>query len=242
MYKKIVAFSAIFALLFSGCADKSAGVKKIDEIQGLYAYNDGYYVVGNKYTFRLNETAKIDDAKRFYTSEFANNIKDDFASICIYEDDKKMVGTYVIFLDKKLFSDERYAALKASFEMFDPSKNIQWSQAMKSFLESGYITGYYYLSGNMANISNAKRKEILTSGKFQNPIKVYTNKDCEKISTSSSRARINLGDAAMVVGIPVAGAGMIVAFPAIFAVGAAFYGTFFVGWGLGCLLGLARCS
>ena len=31
MYKKIVAFSAIFALLFSGCADKSAGVKKIDE-------------------------------------------------------------------------------------------------------------------------------------------------------------------------------------------------------------------
>lgn len=231
MYKKIVAFSAIFALLFSGCADKSASVKKIDEIQGLYAYNDGYYVVGDKYSFRLNETAKIDDAKRFYASEFANNIKDDFASICIYEDDKKMVGTYVIFLDKKLFSDERYAALKASFEMFDPNKNIQWSQAMKSFLESGYITGYYYLSGNMANISNAKRKEILTSGKFQNPIKVYTNKDCEKISTSGGRAGINLGDAAMIV-----------AFPAIFAVGAAFYGTFFVGWGLGCLLGLARCS
>ena len=94
----------------------------------------------------------------------------------------------------------------------------------------------------MASISNAKRKEILTSCKFQNPIKVYTNKDCEKISTSGGRARINLGDAAMVVGIPVAGAGMIVAFPAIFAVGAAFYGTFFVGWGLGCLLGLARCS
>ena len=38
MYKKIVAFSAIFALLFSGCADKSASVKKIDEIQRLYAY------------------------------------------------------------------------------------------------------------------------------------------------------------------------------------------------------------
>ena len=242
MYKKIVAFSAIFALLFSGCVDKSASVKKIDEIQGLYAYNDGYYVVGDKYTFRLNETAKIDDAKRFYASEFANNIKDDFASICIYEDDKKMVGTYVIFLDKKLFSDERYAALKASFEMFDPSKNMQGSQTIKSFLESGYITGYYYLSGSTANISDAKRKEILTSGKFQNPIKVYTNVDCEKIGASSGGAGIDLGGAAMIVGLPVASAGMIVAFPAVFVVGAAFYGTFFVGWGLGCLLGLARCS
>ena len=242
MYKKIVAFSAIFALLFSGCADKSASVKKIDEIQGLYAYNDGYYVVGDKYTFRLNETAKIDDAKRFYASEFANNIKDDFASICIYEDDKKIVGTYVIFLDKKLFSDERYAALKASFEMFDPSKNMQGSQTIKSFLESGYITGYYYLSGSTANISDAKRKEILTSGKFQNPIKVYTNVDCEKIGASNGGAGIDLGGAAMIVGLPVASAGMIVAFPAVFVVGAAFYGTFFVGWGLGCLLGLARCS
>ena len=242
MYKKIVAFSAIFALLFSGCADKSASVKKIDEIQGLYAYNDGYYVVGDKYSFRLNETAKIEDAKRFYASEFANNIKDDFASICIYEDDKKIVGTYVIFLDKKLFSDERYAALKASFEMFDPNKNTQGSQTIKSFLESGYITGYYYLSGSTANISDAKRKEILTSGKFQNPIKVYTNVDCEKIGASSGGAGIDLGGAAMIVGLPVASAGMIVAFPAVFVVGAAFYGTFFVGWGLGCLLGLARCS
>lgn len=242
MYKKIVAFSAIFALLFSGCADKSAGVKKIDEIQGLYAYNDGYYVVGDKYSFRLNETAKIDEAKRFYASEFANDIKDDFASICIYGDDEKMVGTYVIFLDKKLFSDERYAALKASFEMFDPNKNMQGSQTIKSFLESGYITGYYYLSGSTANISDAKRKEILTSGKFQNPIKVYTNVDCEKIGASSGGAGIDLGGAAMIVGLPVASAGMIVAFPAVFVVGAAFYGTFFVGWGLGCLLGLARCS
>jgi len=242
MYKKIVAFSAIFALLFSGCAEKSAGVKKIDEIQGLYAYNDGYYVVGDKYSFRLNETAKIDEAKRFYASEFANDIKDDFASICIYGNDEKMVGTYVIFLDKKLFPDERYAALKASFEMFDPSKNMQGSQTIKSFLESGYITGYYYLSGSTANISDAKRKEILTSGKFQNPIKVYTNVDCEKIGASSGGAGIDLGGAAMIVGLPVASAGMIVAFPAVFVVGAAFYGTFFVGWGLGCLLGLARCS
>ena len=153
-----------------------------------------------------------------------------------------MVGTYVVFLDKKLFSDERYDALKASFEMFDPNKNMQGSQTIKNILESGYITGYYYLSGSMANISDAKRKEILTSGKFQNPIKVYTNVDCETISASSSGAGINLGGAAMVVGLPVASAGMIVAFPAVFVVGAAFYGTFFVGWGLGCLLGLARCS
>lgn len=221
---------------------KSAGVKKIDEIQGLYAYNDGYYVVGDKYSFRLNETAKIDEAKRFYASEFANDIKDDFASICIYGNDEKMVGTYVIFLDKKLFSDERYAALKASFEMFDPNKNMQGSQTIKNFLESGYITGYYYLNGSTANISDAKRKEILTSGKFQNPIKVYTNVDCEKIGASSGGTGIDLGGAAMIVGLPVASAGMIVAFPAVFVVGAAFYGTFFVGWGLGCLLGLARCS
>ena len=53
---------------------------------------------------------------------------------------------------------------------------------------------------------------------------------------------MDLGGAAMIVGLPVASAGMIVAFPAVFVVGAAFYGTFFVGWGLGCLLGLARCS
>ncbi|QKF91705.1 hypothetical protein [Campylobacter sp. CCUG 57310] len=227
-----IIFLVACTMVFSGCAQKS-GAKKIDDIQGLYKYKDGYYVVGDKYSFKINETSKVDDAKRFYSSEFGSKIEDDFASVCIYEEEKKMVGTYIIFLDKKLFSNERYEKLKVSFEMFDPSKNIQGAHIMKSFLESGYITGYYYLSGDIININNSKKKEILKFGKFENPIKVYTDKECKERGINfESVGLVAFGTLGLAANVA-----LYVAVPPLLIVPA----TFVVGRMFVCMLG-GRCS
>ena len=47
MVKKILIFAIAFSLIFSGCASKTAASKKIDDLRGLYKYNNEYYVIGD---------------------------------------------------------------------------------------------------------------------------------------------------------------------------------------------------
>ncbi|WXG59735.1 hypothetical protein VB002_12155 [Campylobacter concisus] len=75
MFKKFIIFSIAFSLIFSGCASKTATSKKIDDLRGLYKYNNEYYVIGDKYSFSINETADIDEIRRFFASEFAKDVK-----------------------------------------------------------------------------------------------------------------------------------------------------------------------
>ena len=55
MFKKFIIFAIAFSLIFSGCASKTATSKKIDDLRGLYKYNNEYYVIGDKYSFSIKE-------------------------------------------------------------------------------------------------------------------------------------------------------------------------------------------
>lgn len=238
MFKKFIIFAIAFSLIFSGCASKTATSKKIDDLRGLYKYNNEYYVIGDKYSFSIKETADIDEIRRFFASEFAKDVKEDFATVCIYEKEQKIAGSYVIAIEKKI-SDEKYLDLKKSFNMFNPLINKDGSEFIKSLLKAGYVTSFNYLNGNIVKLDDEKRKEILNSGKFQNPIKVFASDDCTKNNSGS-----DLDVGSFLVGTTMAAGTVatVVAFPMVYIAGAAFYATFFLGWGLACVLKLSRCS
>ncbi|WP_103573996.1 hypothetical protein [Campylobacter concisus] len=239
MFKKFIIFAIAFSLIFSGCASKTATSKKIDDLRGLYKYNNEYYVIGDKYSFSIKETADIDEIRRFFASEFAKDVKEDFATVCIYEKEQKIAGSYVIAIEKEKISDEKYIELKKSFNMFNPLINKDGSEFIKSLLKAGYVTSFNYLNGNLVRLDDEKRKEILKSGKFQNPIKVFASDDCTKNSSGSD---LNVGSFLVGTTMAAGTVATVVAFPMVYIAGAAFYALFFIGWGLACALDLSRCS
>ncbi|WP_148787247.1 hypothetical protein [Campylobacter concisus] len=239
MFKKFMIFAIAFSLIFSGCASKTAASKKIDDLRGLYKYNNEYYVIGDKYSFSIKETADIDEIRRFFASEFAKDVKEDFATVCIYEKEQKIAGSYVIAIEKKKISDEKYLDLKKSFNMFNPLINKDGSEFIKSLLKAGYVTSFNYLNGNLVRLDDEKRKEILKLGKFQNPIKVFASDDCTKNNSGSD---VDVGGFLLGTTMAAGTVATVVAFPMVYIAGAAFYALFFIGWGLACALDLSRCS
>ena len=167
MLRKILFFIFI-AFVISGCSYKET-VKKADEIQGIFMHNGGYYVFGKKFSYKLNETSRIDEIKEFYKSDFSKKIVKDLAKVNIDEESAKMDGQYIVALDYNAFTDSERNRLYSTFKVFNEKNtlNIEIDTEYKKVLYAGF-----HLSGDVIKISNDEKNRILSLGKFKNPINV----------------------------------------------------------------------
>ncbi|WP_149715637.1 hypothetical protein [Campylobacter concisus] len=170
MLRKIL-FFILIAFMISGCSYKET-VSKTDKLQGIYMHNGGYYILGDKFSYKLNETSKIDEIKEFYQSDFSKNIIKDFAKVDIDEASGKMVGDYFVSLGFESFTDNERNRLYSTFKSFKKKEtlNLGADSKFKKFLIGGF-----HLSGDVIKISNDEKNRILSLGKFKNPISVDIN-------------------------------------------------------------------
>ena len=170
MLRKSLFFSLI-AFMISGCSYKET-VSKTDKLQGIYMHNGGYYILGDKFSYKLNETSKIDEIKDFYQSDFSKSIIKDFAKVDIDEASGKMVGDYFVSLGFDSFTDNERNRLYNTFKSFKEKKalNLGTDSKFKKLLIGGF-----HLSGDVVKISKDERDRILSLGKFKNPINVDIN-------------------------------------------------------------------
>jgi len=157
--------------MISGCSYKET-VSKTDKLQGIYMHNGGYYILGDKFSYKLNETSKIDEIKDFYQSDFSKSIIKDFAKVDIDEASGKMVGDYFVSLGFDSFTDNERNRLYNTFKSFKEKKalNLGTDSKFKKLLIGGF-----HLSGDVVKISKDERDRILSLGKFKNPINVDIN-------------------------------------------------------------------
>lgn len=167
MFRKIL-FFVFIVFVVSGCSYKET-VKKADEIQGIFMHNGGYYVFGKKFSYKLNETSRIDEIKEFYKSDFSKKIVKDLAKVNIDEESAKMDGQYIVALDYNAFTDSERNRLYSTFKVFNEKNtlNIEIDTEYKKVLYAGF-----HLSGDVIKISNDEKNRILSLGKFKNPINV----------------------------------------------------------------------
>ena len=154
--------------MIGGCSYKET-VSKTDKLQGIYMHNGGYYILGDKFSYKLNETSRIDEIKEFYQSDFSKNIIKDFAKVDIDEASGKMVGDYFVSLGFESFTDNERNRLYSTFKSFKKKEtlNLGADSKFKKFLIGGF-----HLSGDVIKISNDEKNRILSLGKFKNPINV----------------------------------------------------------------------
>lgn len=167
MLRKIL-FFILIAFMIGGCSYKET-VSKTDKLQGIYMHNGGYYILGDKFSYKLNETSRIDEIKEFYQSDFSKNIIKDFAKVDIDEASGKMVGDYFVSLGFESFTDNERNRLYSTFKSFKKKEtlNLGADSKFKKFLIGGF-----HLSGDVIKISNDEKNRILSLGKFKNPINV----------------------------------------------------------------------
>lgn len=157
--------------MIGGCSYKET-VSKTDKLQGIYMHNGGYYILGDKFSYKLNETSRIDEIKEFYQSDFSKNIIKDFAKVDIDEASGKMVGDYFVSLGFESFTDNERNRLYSTFKSFKKKEtlNLGADSKFKKFLIGGF-----HLSGDVIKISNDEKNRILSLGKLKNPINVDIN-------------------------------------------------------------------
>lgn len=170
MLRKIL-FFILIAFMIGGCSYKET-VSKTDKLQGIYMHNGGYYILGDKFSYKLNETSRIDEIKEFYQSDFSKNIIKDFAKVDIDEASGKMVGDYFVSLGFESFTDNERNRLYSTFKSFKKKEtlNLGADSKFKKFLIGGF-----HLSGDVVKISKDEKNRILSLGKFKNPINVDIN-------------------------------------------------------------------
>lgn len=170
MLRKIL-FFILIAFMIGGCSYKET-VSKTDKLQGIYMHNGGYYILGDKFSYKLNETSRIDEIKEFYQSDFSKNIIKDFAKVDIDEASGKMVGDYFVSLGFESFTDNERNRLYSTFKSFKKKEtlNLGADSKFKKFLIGGF-----HLSGDVVKISKDEKDRILSLGKFKNPINVDIN-------------------------------------------------------------------
>ena len=170
MLRKIL-FFILIAFMIGGCSYKET-VSKTDKLQGIYMHNGGYYILGDEFSYKLNETSKIDEIKEFYQSDFSKNIIKDFAKVDIDEASGKMVGDYFVSLGFESFTDNERNRLYSTFKSFKKKEtlNLGADSKFKKFLIGGF-----HLSGDVVKISKDEKDRILSLGKFKNPINVDIN-------------------------------------------------------------------
>lgn len=170
MLRKIL-FFILITFMISGCSYKET-VSKTDKLQGIYMHNGGYYILGDEFSYKLNETSRIDEIKEFYQSDFSKNIIKDFAKVDIDEASGKMVGDYFVSLGFESFTDNERNRLYSTFKSFKEKEtlNLGTDSKFKKFLIGGF-----HLSGDVVKISKDEKDRILSLGKFKNPINVDIN-------------------------------------------------------------------
>jgi len=170
LLRKIL-FFILIAFMIGGCSYKET-VSKTDKLQGIYMHNGGYYILGDKFSYKLNETSRIDEIKEFYQSDFSKNIIKDFAKVDIDEASGKMVGDYFVSLGFESFTDNERNRLYSTFKSFKKKEtlNLGADSKFKKFLIGGF-----HLSGDVVKISKDEKDRILSLGKFKNPINVDIN-------------------------------------------------------------------